>query len=66
MVQGMANGELHKHLAYWKAHHQDSFVITRDGYNVTCDFADERDAIVFILTFKPDKDYWWANARIER
>lgn len=66
MVQGMTNGELYRMLADWKKQHGDSFTVTQNGYFRTLEFADERDFVFFILTFKPKRDHWWANAKIER
>lgn len=66
MVQGMTNAELFRMLGDWKKKYGDSFTVTNDGLYRTLEFKNDRDATLFILTFKPTRDHWWRNARIER
>jgi hypothetical protein len=66
MVQGMTNGELFRMLGEWKHQYGNCFTVTSDGYYRTLEFTNDRDATLFILTFKPKRDHWWANAKIER
>ena len=65
MVQGMTNGELNRMLGEWIQTHGDCFTVTRDGYYRRLEFVDDRSAVLFLLTFKPNRDHWWRNAVIE-
>ena len=66
MVQGMTNSELYRILGAWKKQYGDCFTVTQDGYHRTLEFANDRDFILFVQTFKPTREHWWQNAKIER
>ena len=66
MVQGMTNAELKRMLAEWTDRYGLCYHFSADGYYRTLEFDDDRNAILFIQTFKPKREHWWTNAKIER
>lgn len=66
MVQGMTNSELYRMLGEWKQKYGDCFTVSQDGYYRTLEFDNDRDAVLFIQTFKPKREHWWHNAKIEK
>ena len=66
MVQGITNGEFKRLLEQWTKAHGQTYTLTSEGYLRKLTFDSDADAIRFMLTFKPQADHWWRNARIEQ
>ncbi len=62
----MTNAEFKRVLAEWTDQHGQCYQLTANGYHRTLEFDNDRDAVLFIQTFKPAREHWWANAQIER
>jgi hypothetical protein len=65
MVQGMTNGELFRMLGEWQRSYGDCFTVTREGYYRTLEFNTKENFNLFVRTFRPLREHWWKNAKIE-
>lgn len=66
MVQGITSGEFKQLLAEWTDQYGQCYKLTADGYFRTLKFDSDRDFVLFVQTFKPKREHWWNNAKIER
>ena len=67
MVQGMASAELKKELTAWQDRHGLDHIhsSTKQGWYWHVEFVDDRSLVLFLTTFKPQRDHWLSNMRVE-
>ena len=68
MVQGMASAEIRKEILAWEAVHGSEHITThiKQGWYWAVEFSTARSFILFLSTFKPERDYWLRNMSIEK
>lgn len=67
MVQGMASAELKREVDLWEQTHGTRHIRcqTRHGYYWYIEFNCVRSLVLFLLTFRPQRDHWLRNYRIK-
>lgn len=65
IVQGISYAEINKSLSQWVADYGESFTVTNNGYYRTLYFTNKSKFSLFLKTFRPEREHWWQNAKIE-
>ena len=64
LVQGLAYGELNHLLKEWKEQNGDCYTTLNIGYYRILDFKTKKAFRIFLKTFRPKREHWWKNAKI--
>ncbi len=64
IVQGMAYAELNHLLKEWKEQHGDCYSTLNIRYHRILDFKTKKAFLLFLKTFRPNREHWWLNAKI--
>lgn len=65
-AQGYANGQFYRMIHWWMEHYENCFTVTKEGLKRHCDFTDKVKFQLFLDTFRPQQEYWWKTAIIDR